>query len=151
VPVDGSLALTDLQGRSVAPAALKGQWLLVTVAGGACDAACEKHLYMQRQLREVLGRDKDRVDRVWLVTDQAPVRPELLPALQQAWVLRAAPEALARWLSPEAGNPLSAHIYLVDPRGDWMMRFPAQADPARMKKDLVRLMKANESWDEAGR
>jgi hypothetical protein len=151
VPVDGSLAFTDLQGRSVAPAALKGQWLLVTVAGGACDAACEKHLYMQRQLREVLGRDKDRVDRVWLVTDQAPVRPELLPALQQAWVLRAAPEALARWLSPEAGNPLSAHIYLVDPRGDWMMRFPAQADPARMKKDLVRLMKANESWDEAGR
>jgi len=151
VPVDGSLALTDLQGRSVAPAALKGQWLLVTVAGGACDAACEKHLYMQRQLREVLGRDKDRVDRVWLVTDQAPVRPELLPALQQAWVLRAAPEALARWLSPEAGKPLSAHIYLVDPRGDWMMRFPAQADPARMKKDLVRLMKANESWDEAGR
>ena len=151
VPVDGSLALTDLQGRSVAPAALKGQWLLVTVAGGACDAACEKHLYMQRQLREVLGRDKDRVDRVWLVTDQAAVRPELLPALQQAWVLRAAPEALARWLSPEAGNPLSAHIYLVDPRGDWMMRFPAQADPARMKKDLVRLMKANESWDEAGR
>ena len=151
VPVDGSLAFTDLQGRSVAPAALKGQWLLVTVAGGACDAACEKHLYMQRQLREVLGRDKDRVDRVWLVTDQAAVRPELLPALQQAWVLRAAPEALARWLSPEAGKPLSAHIYLADPRGDWMMRFPAQADPARMKKDLVRLMKANESWDEAGR
>ena len=106
---------------------------------------------VQRQLREVLGKDKDRLDRVWLITDQAPVRQALLPALQQAWTLRVAPEALSRWLAPEAGQPLSAHFYLVDPRGDWMMRFPAQADPVRVKKDLLRLMKANESWDEAGR
>ncbi len=58
------LAFTDLQGQAVAPQALQGQWLLVSVAGGACDAACERQLYLQRQLREVLGRDKDRVDRV---------------------------------------------------------------------------------------
>jgi hypothetical protein len=30
------------------------------VAGGACDADCQKHLYLQRQLRESLGKDKDR-------------------------------------------------------------------------------------------
>ena len=75
------LAFTDLQGQAVAPQALQGQWLLVSVAGGACDAACERQLYLQRQLREVLGRDKDRVDRVWLIPDQAEVRPALLPAL----------------------------------------------------------------------
>jgi len=66
-------------------------------------------------------------------------------------VLRAAPADLARWLEPEAGQALANHLYLVDPRGDWMMRFPAQADPSRIKKDLTRLMKANDSWDEAGR
>jgi hypothetical protein len=99
----------------------------------------------------MLGRDKDRVDRVWLVDDRAPVRAELLPALQQAWVLRVAPDELARWLKPEVGQPLSAHLFLIDPKGDWMMRFPASADPNRIKKDLARLMKANESWDEAGR
>jgi hypothetical protein len=49
------LAFTDLQGQAVAPQALQGQWLLVSVAGGACDAACERQLYLQRQLREVLG------------------------------------------------------------------------------------------------
>lgn len=151
VPTDAGLPLTDLQGKAVPAASLKGQWLLVTVSGGACDAVCEQHLYLQRQLREMLGKDKDRLDRVWLITDQAPVRQVLLPALQQAWTLRVAPEALSRWLAPQAGQPLSAHFYLVDPRGDWMMRFPAQADPVRVKKDLLRLMKANESWDEAGR
>ena len=49
-------------GKPVPLPSLKGQWLLVSVAGGACDAACEQHLYLQRQLRESLGQDKDRVD-----------------------------------------------------------------------------------------
>ena len=145
------LAFTDLQGQAVAPRALQGQWLLVSVAGGACDAACERQLYLQRQLREVLGRDKDRVDRVWLIPDQAEVRPALLPALAQAWTLRVDAARLSQWLQADAGQTLSSHLYLVDPRGDWMMRFPADADPVRIKKDLMRLLKASNSWDEAGR
>ena len=145
------LAFTDLQGQAVAPQALQGQWLLVSVAGGACDAACERQLYLQRQLREVLGRDKDRVDRVWLIPDQAEVRPALLPALAQTWTLRVDAARLSQWLQADAGQTLSSHLYLVDPRGDWMMRFPADADPVRIKKDLMRLLKASESWDEAGR
>ena len=145
------LSFTNLQGQTVAPQALQGQWLLVSVAGGACDAACERQLYLQRQLREALGRDKDRVDRVWLIPDQAEVRPALLPALAQAWTLRVDATRLSKWLQADVGQTLGSHLYLVDPKGDWMMRFPADADPARVKKDLMRLLKANESWDEAGR
>ncbi len=145
------LSFTNLQCQTMAPQALQGQWLLVSVAGGACDAACERQLYLQRQLREALGRDKDRVDRVWLIPDQAEVRPALLPALAQAWTLRVDASRLSQWLQPDVGQTLSSHLYLVDPKGDWMMRFPADADPARVKKDLMRLLKANESWDEAGR
>lgn len=145
------LSFTNLQGQTVMPQALQGQWLLVSVAGGGCDAACERQLYLQRQLREALGRDKDRVDRAWLIPDQAEVRPALLPALAQAWTLRVDASRLSQWLQPDVGQTLSSHLYLVDPKGDWMMRFPADADPARVKKDLMRLLKANESWDEAGR
>ena len=47
---------------------------------------------------------------------------------------------------------LRAHyLYLVDPRGDWMMRFPADVDFTKAKRDLTRLLKASEAWDEAGR
>lgn len=151
LPETAALRLTDLDGRVVTPADLKGQWLLVTVAGGACDATCEKQLYLQRQLRETLGRDKDRLDRVWLIPDQAAVRPALLPALKQAWTLRVDPTQLQQWLQPESGQTLSSNLFLVDPRGDWMMRFAAGTEPARIKKDLARLLKASESWDEAGR
>ncbi|MFN3886078.1 MAG: SCO family protein [Aquabacterium sp.] len=153
MPPDARLPLTGPDARAVALSALKGQWLLVSVADGACPADCERHLYWQRQLREVLGKDKDRLDRVWFVTGAAPPRAALMPGLNApgSWVLQADQQALSDWLAPDAGQALSAHLYLVDPRGDWMMRWPADADPAHIKKDLLRLMKANNSWDEAGR
>lgn len=145
---------TDLSGRPVELSTLKGQWLLLSVAGGACDAACENNLYLQRQLREGLGKDKDRLDWVWLVSDDARLPEALLPALGQATVLRVPPAVLADWLAPAAGQTLPEHLYVVDPMGHWMMRFPAGLDKAgagRAKRDLERLMRASASWDQAGR
>lgn len=144
----------DLQGRAVPLESLKGQWLIVTVAGGACDERCQNHLYFQRQLRETQGKDKDRIDRVWLVSDDAPVPEALLPALAQATVLRIAPEVLQGWLQPAPGRELPDHLYLVDPMGNWMLRMPAGMDvdkASQARRDLDRLMRASKSWDTAGR
>ena len=151
LPAAAQLPLHDLQRQPVDPASLRGQWLLVAVADGPCDERCEALLYMQRQLREGLGREKDRVDRVWFVTGNAPVRPDLLPALQQATVLYAPAAALGQWLAPAAGESLQNHLYLVDPIGRWMMRFPDNAQPAKVKRDLERLLRASASWDQPGR
>lgn len=151
LPDAQALPFTDLQGTDVVPAALKGQWLLVAVAGGACDAVCERQLYLQRQLREALGKNRDRIDRVWLIDDAAAVRPELLPALQGATVLRAPREALAGWLQAPPGQSLAAHFHVVDPLGNYMMRFPAPSDASAIKHDLEKLLRASASWDPAGR
>jgi hypothetical protein len=149
-----ALTLTTLDGVALPAASLKGQWLLVAVGPSACDAACEKRLYLQRQLREMLGRDRDRLDKVWLLTDGgAPaeaLRTALLspPATTIARVDRA---AVAAWLQPEAGHALEDHLYIVDPLGEWMMRMPADADPNRVKRDLDKLMRGSAGWDRAGR
>ena len=148
------LATVDLQGKSGELADLQRQWLLVSVAPAACDAACEQHLYFQRQMREALGKEKERVDWVWLVTDQASLRPELSTGIGKADVLRVDEAALSTWLQPEAGHALSEHLYVVDPIGNWMMRFPANMDAAgaaRAKRDLERLLRASASWDTPGR
>ena len=145
---------TDLQGRAVNLKSLKGQWLLVSTAAAACDELCARHLYLQRQLREGLGKDKDRLDWVWLVTDSAPVPDLLMPALKDATVLRVPQDQLAQWLSAQEGHALSDHLYVVDPMGNWMMRFPVQTDnatAAKVKRDLERLMRASAAWDQAGR
>jgi hypothetical protein len=144
----------DLQGREVALRSLRQQWLLVAVADAACDAVCEQNLYFQRQLREGLGKEKERLDRVWLVSDDAPVREQLLPALAQASVLRVPREQLEKWLQPAAGQALSAHLYVVDPMGRWMMRLPAGMDTpkaSQARRDLERLLRASASWDTPGR
>jgi cytochrome oxidase Cu insertion factor (SCO1/SenC/PrrC family) len=151
IPTAAALPLTDLQGKTVDPRSLRDQWLLVVVADGACDGTCEKLLYAQRQLRETLGKEKDRLDRVWLVTGDQPPRADLLPALAEASVLHAPREAVANWLKPAAGETLSAHLYLVDPMGVWMMRFPAAFEPAKVKRDIERVLRASTSWDRAGR
>ena len=117
--------------------ALRGKWLFVTVDAAACGARCEKKLYFVRQVRRAQGKDSERVERLWLVTDGGTPKPELtaaiagtrIVALQNAELLKAFP-----------GNP-TQHIYVVDPLGNLMMRYPPDPDPSKMIKDLQRLLK----------
>jgi hypothetical protein len=149
-----AITTRTLDGKAGQLTALKNQWLLLSVAGGACDAGCEQNLYFQRQLRESLGREKERLDRVWLVNDEAPVRDALLPALALSNVLRVPPADVSQWLEPAAGKRLQDHLYLVDPLGNLMMRFPAYMDAdaaSKAKRDIDRLLRASSSWDKEGR
>lgn len=144
----------NLQGQSQPLNHLKDQWLLISVASGACDERCQNHLYLQRQLRESLGREKDRVDRVWLIDDEAPVPASLLPALQGAVVLRVPAADLRAWLQPAPGQQLADHLFVVDPMGNWMLRMPAGLSvesAGRAKRDLERVLRASSSWDQPGR
>jgi hypothetical protein len=148
------IEVIDVQGNKIDLRSLRGQWLMITVADAACDAACEKVLYLTRQLHTGLGAERDRLDRVWFATGAAPI-PEGLPeALQGATVLRVDSEQLSQWLVPQAQHPLQESIYLVDPQGFWMMRFPATADvdnAMKIKKTLNRLLRAAQFWDRPGR
>ncbi len=144
----------DLKGQAVALPALKGQWLLVSVAPGACNEACQQNLFLQRQIRAALGREKVRTDWVWLVSDDAPISPELLAGLTEAVVLRLPEAQINTWLRPAAGQSVTDHLYLVDPHGDWMMRFPAHLtieQAPKLRRDWERLLRAAVSWDKAGR
>ena len=141
----------DTQGRTVPLTSLKDQWLLLSVADSACNEACVQHLYLQRQLRETLGREKDRLDWVWLRTGSAPVSEALQKATAAAHVLQVDAQAVASWLQPAPGHKIEDHLYVVDPLGNWMMRFPANLDPAQAKRDLDRLLRASAFWDKEGR
>ena len=164
-PLPPAMPLASLKGDAIAPSSLQGQWLVVVVAGGACDRRCERHLWLQRQLHEALGREKDRVDKLWIVDDGVMPKRETLAAigadaaassaravgLAEARVLLSPRVSLAGWLAPASGRALEDHLYIVDPNGDWMMRAPEDADPARLKRDIDKLLRASAGWDRAGR
>lgn len=153
MPAD--LPLATLAGEVVAPAQLRRQWLLLVLGPGACDAGCQQRLTLQRQLHQMLGRERTRVDKLWLVTDGQTPDPALLAGLtagdDPAQVLRVPRDRLAGWLSPAGGRALEDHVYIVDPMGEWMMRAPPEPEPQRLKRDLERLLRASSSWDTAGR
>ncbi|MDE1947334.1 MAG: hypothetical protein KGL43_14080 [Burkholderiales bacterium] len=150
-----AIALQSLDGASVPARSLVGQWLLVVVGPAACDGACEKRLFMQRQLHAMLGRERVRVDKIWLITDKGAVTPALRAAAEAEKpplrVFRADGAAVANWLAPAPGHGLDEHLYIVDPMGHWMMRMPVDPDPKRVLGDLQRLLTASAGWDRPGR
>ncbi|MGB7481495.1 MAG: cytochrome C oxidase subunit I [Burkholderiaceae bacterium] len=138
-----ALAATTLDGRPSGLDAYQGKWIMLQVDDASCGEYCQTKLLEMRQLRIMQGRERTRIERVWLVTDQEPVQTMLLREYDGTHLLRVKPEALQAWLPTEAGTTPADHIYMIDPLGNLMMRFPKNADPNQVKKDLSRLLKAS--------
>ena len=121
-------------------AALKGKWVLVQFDAGACGAACERKHYFMRQVRRAQGKEMVRVERLWLVIDAVQPAPELLAAIEGTSIAFQAGTLAASF---PAERSATEHLYLVDPLGNLMMRFPRDPDPSRVIKDLQRLLKVS--------
>ena len=74
-----------------------------------------------------------------------------LAAAPATTVLRVPAPALQQWLAPAGGESLESHLYVVDPMGQWMMRAPPRAEPAKFKRDIDKLLRASSFWDRPGR
>ena len=134
-------ALKLVDGTAFSLAQLRGKWLFVTADDAACDAYCEKKLWQIRQVRKTQGKYPERIERVWLVTGGGRPAARLHAEYEGTWMVDAAGASLLRAL-PYSGA-LADHIYLVDPLGNLVLRYPRDADPGRMKKDLERLLKVS--------
>ena len=137
------LGTTDLQGKPVALEAWKGKWIMLQAAPGDCQQACKEQLVKIRQLRLMQGKGMERIERVWLVTDNAPLDIELMKVIDGARFLRVKPEAVKAWLPVEPGSDVTDHLFLIDPLGNLMMRFPKNAEPNKVTRDIGKLLKAS--------
>jgi hypothetical protein len=124
---------------------LNGRWVIVMAAGGACEPQCEAALLQMRQQRLMTGKDRDRVERVWLVTDDTAVAKRLPRDYEGTRIVRA-PLPEARALLPTDGSELVGRLWLVDPMGNVMLRWPRNPEPQRVKNDLARLLSASGHW-----
>ena len=144
-----ALATTTLDGRPQSLQEFKGKWIMLMAAPGACAQACQKQLFTMRQLRLMQGKEMDRIERVWLITDRAPLDTIVIREFDGTHMLRADGAAVARWLPVDAATGASAgagaagHIYLIDPLGHLMMRFPHDPEPRKVYKDIYKLLKAS--------
>lgn len=120
-----------------------GKWIILQVAGSDCDSACQARLFTLRQLRLMQGKEMGRITRVWLITDTQALGTMLMREYDGTEMLRVDPKLLQAWLPTESGSTATDHIYLIDPLGNLMMRFPKDADPSKMNKDIGKLLRAS--------
>ena len=116
---------------------LQGKWSLVYVGGGNCDELCRSTLYFLQQTHLSLGQLMPRLQRVFLVShDCCGTAPDQAGLL----VLDATGPAAAsvRAAFPSGAPPTT--VYIVDPRGNLMMRYDARADPKGLREDLKNLL-----------
>lgn len=132
-----------LDGKPLELDAYKGKWIMLYVGGAECGDVCEKRLYDMRQLRLAQGKEMERIERVWLITDSQPVETLVMRQNDGVRMLRVNPQALNAWLPAEANFVAADHMYLIDPLGNLMMRYPKDADPNKIKKDLSKLLRAS--------
>jgi hypothetical protein len=136
------VALTALDGGSVSTP-LRGKWSLVYFGAADCPAACVDTLYKMRQLHAAQGRAGHRVRRVFIVTDtRALDRLRGVLAEYDGTDVYVGPAEAVRSLAAPftlpVGGPFDKlhRLYVVDPLGNFMMSYPADADLRRMAKDL---------------
>lgn len=136
-----ALAATSADAGPVSMSTLRGSWVMLQTAGSACDESCRRHLWLLRQVRATAGKDRDRVERVWMVTDGGTPDAALMREFAGTIVWHAGLSDL-KTLLPTAAS-LEDHIWLIDPLGNLMLRWPRDADPNRMKQDLARVLRAS--------
>jgi cytochrome oxidase Cu insertion factor (SCO1/SenC/PrrC family) len=129
-------------GGALDLATLRGKWLMVHVGPADCDAHCAQQLYLTRQTRIAQGKEQTRIERVWVLTDSGEVAGELLAQHPGLRVWR--PHASGFLAQFPAQSDRDGRIYLIDPLGNLMLRFPPRPDPRRLMKDLRLLLKASQ-------
>ncbi len=141
-----AMATTTLDGRPQALEQFKGKWVMLMVGPGACPDSCRKQLFALRQLRLMQGKEADRIERVWLITDQEPLDTLIIREYDGTHMLRADGATVASWLPADTGTTPADHIYLIDPLGHLMMRFPKDPqlqEVRKVYKDINKLLKAS--------
>jgi cytochrome oxidase Cu insertion factor (SCO1/SenC/PrrC family) len=140
LPLVGAASGADAQTD---PQFLKGKWTLLYVQQGRCDDECRRHLYDTRQVRLALDREMKRVQRVFIGDSDCCDLKELLSAHPDLVAIRAsaADESLLALLPQRSGALNSHRVYLIDPLGNLMMFYPADARPKGMLEDMKRLLR----------
>jgi hypothetical protein len=123
---------------------LIGKWSLVYIGDGRCLEACRKTLYFIQQTQLGLGNLIPRTQQVWLSTahccDPAADRPMRSEQSAPLLELDASDEVARSWLDLFPQDHRDSTVFIVDPRGNLMMRYDSNADPKGLREDLKKLL-----------
>jgi hypothetical protein len=117
-----------------------GYWSLIYNGSGECGDDCKSALITLRQSQKMLGKEFDRIKRVFLHGESSP--DTVFLADEHAGLIATREDALRALLNNKKPVELSAGGYfLMDPLGNLVMYFEPDINPSDMVEDIKRLLK----------
>jgi|TARA_B100001059_G_scaffold51628_1_gene45221 cytochrome oxidase Cu insertion factor (SCO1/SenC/PrrC family) len=103
-----------------------------------CDLVCEATLYMMQQVRESVGRERQRISNV------AIVKKSFLNNENKKVINKYNKIKLLKIIDNSFFNKLKKnHLYLVDPLGNIFMYYQKDFNPKGLKKDIKKILKVS--------
>ena len=145
--VHGEMLDPPLDLREHAPALLDGgrydwtpaarTWRIVVAPPAGCGVECERLATDLDKVWRLMGRNADHVDILWLCPDTECTVPAPLRDDRTLRRLHPDPAFLARLPGATTGLP----VYVIDPNGWLILRYPPGTDPGGLRADLAKLLK----------
>ena len=119
---------------------LHGKWTFAMIDSGSCEEYCQKKLYQMRQVRLAQNTEKERINRIWIIDDHIIPSQEMKKEFEGTVFLTLKEDSKFLDQFP-AVSSIKDYIYVIDPMGNLMMRYPRDANPSKMASDVKLLLK----------
>lgn len=144
-----TLGIRDDEGLVLSREALTPKWRMMFFAAASCNEVCQQQLFNMRQINIALGKNQDRVQHAVIHFEKADsgFQTLLSAEYENTIQLYTDKDKLLIQSQAEADAPFAvdmsdkSFIYLMDPLGNIMMRFPADLNPKLILKDIKKLLK----------
>lgn len=139
----------DLKGKSFAGGDLTGKWWLMYVAPVKCQQTCHDIVYNMRQIRTALGRESSRLERLFVAHPACPTSlceqylTENYPDMRKVQIDKADFARLFSQLGQPADQAMLGELYIIDPKGNIMMRYSADIEARAILSDIKHLLKVS--------
>ena len=147
-PVE-NLVMTGAEGP-IELDSFRRTWVFLVTANTRCSKACEDNILKMRQLRFMKNNDMVRIRTLFMLTQVPTAAAEDLAAKYRpieaySVSFNEFDEETEVLKVPDAPKEAQVdRLYIIDPAGNFMMSYPAGADPNQIKKDIKRLLKASQ-------
>jgi len=149
------LQLKTIDNSDFRFSSLKGKWVIVSIGSSHCEEACQKNIYHMRQIRKAAGKDRNKVERVFLLTDMSNIEvfKNNVSEYKGMHVIQNSGDEYKNLLSSFSFKHKTTNeiqdindgVFFIDPIGNYMMGYPSGSDATEILHDLQRLLKVSRS------
>ena len=147
------LKLKNLENMDFRFSSLKGKWVIVSIGSSHCKETCQKNIYHMRQIKKAVGKDRKKIERVFLLSDMSDIDAfkNKITEYHGMHVIQNTGNEYYKLLSSFSFTQKDTHeaqsindgIFFIDPLGNYMMGYPSNADATKILDDLQRLLKVS--------